>query len=125
MRLKAPCVIYLTVFDAIHRGQLDTLAMPAIPKDDSDRLEAQRAEIELRLASALGENCTLAAARNALLPQLMSGKLRVRDAEKAVETGVSMPHRVVMLDRALSDLCAKCHTVTCALSGTRWFDERE
>lgn len=34
---------------------------------------------------ARGENRTLAATRDALLPQLMSGKLRVRDAEKVLE----------------------------------------
>ena len=34
------------------------------------------------------ENQTLTATRDALLPQLMSGKLRVRDAEKAVEAVV-------------------------------------
>ena len=37
------------------------------------------------------ENQTLAATRDALLPQLMSGKLRVRDAEKAVEAVVWVP----------------------------------
>jgi len=74
-----------TVFGSINRGQLDKLAMPAILADDSDRLEAQLAAIELRVASALAENCALAATRDALLPQLMSGKLRVRDAEKAVQ----------------------------------------
>jgi type I restriction enzyme S subunit len=31
------------------------------------------------------ENQTLATTRDALLPQLMSGKLRVRDAEKVLE----------------------------------------
>ena len=36
-------------------------------------------------SSALNENRTLAATRDALLPQLMSGKLRVRDAEKVLE----------------------------------------
>lgn len=35
------------------------------------------------MTSVLGENRTLAATRDALLPQLMSGKLRVRDAEAA------------------------------------------
>ena len=77
-----------TVFGSINRGQLDKLAMPAILADDSDRLEAQLAAIELRVASALAENRTLAATRDALLPQLMSGKLRVRGAEKAVEAVV-------------------------------------
>jgi type I restriction enzyme, S subunit len=33
----------------------------------------------------LNENVTLAAARDALLPQLMSGRLRVKDAEEIVE----------------------------------------
>jgi len=37
------------------------------------------------IQTALQENQTLAATRDALLPQLMSGKLRVRDAQKAVE----------------------------------------
>jgi type I restriction enzyme S subunit len=37
------------------------------------------------MKSVRGENRTLAATRDALLPQLMSGKLRVRDAEKIVE----------------------------------------
>lgn len=77
-----------TVFGSINRRQLDTLAMPSILADDSDRLEAQLAAIELRVASALAENRTLAATRDALLPQLMSGKLRVRDAEKVVEAVV-------------------------------------
>lgn len=77
-----------TVFGSINRGQLDTLAMPAIFADDRDRLEAQLAAIELRVASALAENRTLAETRDVLLPQLMSGKLRVRDAEKAVEAVV-------------------------------------
>ncbi|MFS2089672.1 restriction endonuclease subunit S [Paenarthrobacter nicotinovorans] len=35
--------------------------------------------------SALGENAVLAQTRDALLPQLMSGKLRVKDAEKVLE----------------------------------------
>ena len=41
-----------------------------------------------RAQSARLENQTLAESRDALLPQLMSGKLRVRDAEKAVEAVV-------------------------------------
>lgn len=35
--------------------------------------------------AALLENASLAATRDALLPQLMSGKLRVKDAEKVLE----------------------------------------
>lgn len=40
--------------------------------------------LEQTVQSLLRENRTLAATRDALLPQLMSGKLRVRDAEKSL-----------------------------------------
>ena len=41
--------------------------------------------LEQTVQSLLRENRTLAATRDALLPQLMSGKLRVRDAERILE----------------------------------------
>ncbi|MFE0546550.1 restriction endonuclease subunit S [Streptomyces sp. NPDC058891] len=41
--------------------------------------------VRQRLTLALGESQTLAALRDTLLPQLMSGRLRVKDAEKIVE----------------------------------------
>lgn len=41
-----------------------------------------------RIQSAAGENRTLATLRDTLLPQLMSGRLRVKDAEKIVEDHV-------------------------------------
>jgi type I restriction enzyme S subunit len=41
--------------------------------------------IHAAAANALSENTKLAGARDALLPQLMSGKLRVTDAEKVLE----------------------------------------
>lgn len=37
---------------------------------------------------ALDENRTLAATRDALLPQFMSGKLRIRDAEQVLSAAV-------------------------------------
>ncbi|MEV3973652.1 restriction endonuclease subunit S [Streptomyces sp. NPDC050698] len=42
-------------------------------------------QIFRHLSSLAGESRTLAALRDTLLPQLMSGKIRVRDAEQAVE----------------------------------------
>ncbi len=39
----------------------------------------------LRIASTRAESRTLAALRDTLLPALMSGTLRVKDAEKQVE----------------------------------------
>lgn len=52
------------------------------PDDESaDYLAARLDEIRDATLAVLAENRTLAATRDALLPQLMSGKLRVRDAE--------------------------------------------
>jgi type I restriction enzyme S subunit len=41
--------------------------------------------LRMKIQSSLNENRTLAELRDTLLPQLMSGKLRVKDAETAVE----------------------------------------
>ena len=63
-----------------------------VPQPDGDKLRdfALRFDQSWALmASHLRENRTLAAIRDALLPQLMSGKLRVRDAENLiVQAGV-------------------------------------
>ena len=53
----------------------------AAAKNFSVAVSAVRQSVESRLR----ENRTLAATRDALLPALMSGKLRVRDAEKVLE----------------------------------------
>jgi type I restriction enzyme S subunit len=45
-------------------------------------------QLRLRAHQAAVESRTLAALRDTLLPQLMSGKLRVRDAERIVEDAV-------------------------------------
>ncbi len=54
---------------------------------DSDQQDLMAA-LGMRIQVAQRENRTLAATRDALLPHLMSGILRVRDAEKAVEAVV-------------------------------------
>ena len=77
-----------TIFGSINKSQLESLAVPSIPSEKAGELEQKLGSLELRIASALDENMTLAATRDALLPQLMSGKLRVRDAEKTVEAVV-------------------------------------
>ena len=59
--------------------------MPSIPSEKADELEQKLESLEHRIASALDENLALAATRDALLPQLMSGALRVKDAEKVLE----------------------------------------
>ncbi|TFD47160.1 restriction endonuclease subunit S [Cryobacterium sp. TMT1-2-1] len=49
------------------------------------RFSAEVSAVRDAVQSHLRENRTLAATRDALLPQLMSGKLRVKDAEKVLE----------------------------------------
>ncbi|MFD3651594.1 restriction endonuclease subunit S [Streptomyces cyaneofuscatus] len=61
-----------------------TLPGPAGQKELRPKLEA----LEERADQALRESLALADLRNTLLPQLTSGKLRVRDAEKIVEDAV-------------------------------------
>jgi type I restriction enzyme S subunit len=63
-------------------GELElTLPSPAGQKELRPKLDA----LEERADQALRESVALANLRDTLLPQLMSGKLRVRDAEKIVE----------------------------------------
>lgn len=67
----------------------EVLSTPILdPRSVHPQLLADVGEIFAPIDALLSENRTLAATRDALLPQLMSGKLRVRDAEKAaVEAG--------------------------------------
>ena len=74
-----------TVFGSINKNQLEALTVPIVPSGRVDSLEKQLAALEIRIAMSLEENVTLAATRDALLPQLMSGKLRVRDVERILE----------------------------------------
>ncbi|MFI6827544.1 restriction endonuclease subunit S [Kribbella sp. NPDC050241] len=71
----------------IHLNKSD-LARSVIRIPDTPRLEEFEAVAEPMLASRVAlalENARLAATRRELLPLLMSGKVRVREAEKAVE----------------------------------------
>ena len=72
-----------TVFGSINRDQLHGIQLHAVAPERVEFVEMELAAIESSIAATLAENRTLAATRDALLPQLMSGKLRVRDAEAA------------------------------------------
>lgn len=74
-----------TVFGAINKSQLESIELPAIDPGRADELEEALQAIEASIAAALSESSRLAATRDALLPLLMSGKIRVKDAEKQVE----------------------------------------
>ncbi|WP_286216527.1 restriction endonuclease subunit S [Demequina sediminis] len=79
---RAKAVAHGSVFDTITKATFDHLHLAW------DEVQAPRAEVQIApllqvVATSIEENRTLAATRDALLPQLMSGKLRVRDAEAA------------------------------------------
>ncbi|KZE42748.1 restriction endonuclease subunit S [Microbacterium sp. T32] len=73
-----------TVFGSINRDQLHAVQVRSIRPERVRYIEDELTALESVIAVTLSENRTLAATRDALLPQLMSGKLRVRDAEAIV-----------------------------------------
>lgn len=77
-----------TVFGSINRDQLHGIELRSVSPERAERVENELATLESLIAATLAENRTLTATRDALLPQLVSGKLRVRDAERiAAEAG--------------------------------------
>jgi type I restriction enzyme S subunit len=74
-----------TVFGSINKRQLAWLKVPTVQPEYRPTLEGQLSGLELRIAAAIEESDQLAATRDALLPQLMSGRIRVKDVEKRVE----------------------------------------
>ncbi|MFC4500763.1 MULTISPECIES: restriction endonuclease subunit S [Streptomyces] len=72
---------------------LNTSILAAVPvvqpsSQELEKIGAELAPLDARTTQGMHESRTLAALRDNLLPQLMSGKLRVRDAEKIVEDAV-------------------------------------
>ena len=76
-----------TVFGSINRDQLHGVLVRTVHLDRSGQVESTLAAIEASISVLLAENRTLGATRDALLPQLMTGKLRVRDAERIATEG--------------------------------------
>lgn len=74
-----------TVFGSINRKQLEAVTLNWVSPQELESLETNLASLENLLRTSTSTNETLAATRDALLPQLMSGKLQVKDAEKIVE----------------------------------------
>ncbi|MFD4942097.1 restriction endonuclease subunit S [Streptomyces sp. NPDC058409] len=76
-----------TTMGHIQRKHLDEpVATPSVAM--AQKLDAQLSPLWDRALAAEQESLTLATLRDILLPQLMSGKLRVRDAERIVEDAV-------------------------------------
>ncbi|MDW5330652.1 restriction endonuclease subunit S [Plantactinospora sp. KLBMP9567] len=72
----------------INKGVVESMTV-ALPSSDvlGSWHEAVRPLMDT-IAETLRENATLAELRNTLLPELMSGRLRIKDAEKVVEEAV-------------------------------------
>ena len=78
-----------SAYPAVRADRFLEAPVPDLPADQIHMFEAQAAPLRKLVASQARESRTLAATRDALLPQLMSGKLRVRDAEALiVQAGV-------------------------------------
>lgn len=72
----------------LRRAQLEDLKILVPSAARQPGLRTKLDALEVRSDAAFAESRTLAALRDTLLPQLMSGKLRVRDAERIVEDAV-------------------------------------
>lgn len=84
---KAIAADKATTMGHIQRHHLDeVVGLPST--SDIDRLNALMSALWSSALNAEQESLTLAATRDALLPQLMSGKLRVRDAIRAAKAVV-------------------------------------
>ena len=72
-------------FLELSRGNFRRLDVRMAEESVMYKFDARAQRLHDAAAAAFDENRTLAAVREALLPQLMSGNVRVKDAEKVVE----------------------------------------
>lgn len=72
-------------FLELPRGRFKGLELDWPAEADLAQFQALVAPLHLRAYGAMVENRKLAATRDALLPELMSGRMRVKDAETTVE----------------------------------------
>lgn len=77
-----------TVFGAINRKQFEGLRWLSPPGDLVSEFERMVFPFDERIEEGVRETMTLAAIRDALLPKLISGEIRVRDVEKVIEEAV-------------------------------------
>lgn len=81
-RATGTTVLHLT------RGSIGTYSAPLLSLADQHALAEAIEPLEAVRVAAEAESSALAATRDALLPALMSGRLRVKDAEKVVSDAV-------------------------------------
>ena len=81
---RAKAIAHGSVFDTITVKSFNHLVIPKFDEESAAKLESRLAGLLDLVEQSMRESVTLAATRDALLPHLMSGKLRVKDAEKIV-----------------------------------------
>jgi type I restriction enzyme S subunit len=74
--------------DYLSLRDVRSLRVTVPPQDQAQAFNEKCAAVHARVEASWGENKTLAALRDTLLPQLVTGKLRIKDAERAVEDAV-------------------------------------
>lgn len=82
---RAKEIAHGSVFDTITMKTFDHLAFPNFGSGSISETESKIGPLLESVSAAVIENAKLAATRDALLPQLMSGKLRVKEAEAVLE----------------------------------------
>ena len=71
-----------TVFGAINKSQFETLQVIAPSPSIVDAFDSSARPLDEKIRSNIAESRTLAAFRDALLPKLVSGDVRVKDGER-------------------------------------------
>jgi type I restriction enzyme S subunit len=71
--------------DYLSLTEIRQLTIPIFAWESHQRYSTTLNSLLTQIAAGHEENKTLAELRDALLPKLMSGEIRVRDAEKVVE----------------------------------------
>lgn len=77
-----------TAYPAVSVERMGLAPVPLINKEARDSFESVAAPLRLTVSALAEESRGLCAMRDTLLPHLMSGRLRVRDAEKIVSDHV-------------------------------------
>lgn len=78
-----------SVFDTIIRSTFDGIKVVIPPPQLASRFHSQVAPLLERIRSNLKESDRLTAVRDALLPKLLSGEIRVRDGKKVAEQALA------------------------------------
>ena len=81
---RAKAIAHGSVFDTITMRTFDHLEVADLSERAWAEIEAKLSPLLARIEHVVRENVGLAAIRDALLPQLMSGRVRVKDAEQMV-----------------------------------------